>query len=142
MKRFLLCGLTELLLTAAVCAQDLKAAQVPPAVRAALVKKYPSATKVGWEKEKGNYEANWGGRSKEDSSVTFTPEAAFVEIVVAIRVADLPAGVATYVKAHYPASKIKEAGRVVDAAGKVSFEAEIMGKDLIFDEKGNFVKAD
>ena len=142
MKRFLLCGLTALLLTAAVCAQDLKTAQVPPAVREALAKKYPSAAKVGWEKEKGNYEANWGGRSKEDSSVTFTPGAAFVEIVVAIPVGQLPAGVGVYVKQHYGAVKIKEAGRVVDSLGKVSFEAEIKGKDLIFDEKGNFVKVD
>jgi hypothetical protein len=142
MKRFALCGLTGLLLSAAVYAQDLKATQVPPAVREALLKKYPSATRVGWEKEKGNYEANWGGRSKEDSSVTFTPGAVFVEIVVAIPVAELPAGVAPYVKQHYGAAKIKEAGRVVDAVGMVSFEAEIKGKDLIFDEKGNFVKVD
>ncbi len=134
--------LTGLLLTSSVYAQDLKTAQVPPAVREALLKKYPSATRAGWEKEKGNYEANWGGRSKEDSSVTFTPDAAFVEIVVAMPVTELPAGVAAYVKAHYPASKIREAGRVVDAAGAVSFEAGIKGKDLIFDEKGNFVKAD
>jgi hypothetical protein len=136
--------LTGLLLTGSVYAQDLKTAQVPAAVRAALTKKYPSAasTKVGWEKEKGNYEANWGGRSKEDSSVVFTPEAAFVEIVVAIPVAELPAGVPAYVKQHYPSSKIKEAGRVVDAAGVVSFEAEIKGKDLIFDGKGNFLKED
>jgi hypothetical protein len=142
MKRFALCGLTGLLLTRTVCAQDLKTSQVPATVREALMKKYPSATKVGWEKEKGNYEANWGGRSKEDSSVVFTPEAVFVEIVVAIPVAELPAGVAAYVKQHYPSANIKEAGRVVDAAGVVSFEAEIKGKDLIFDEKGNFVKVD
>jgi hypothetical protein len=31
-------------------------------------------------------------------------------------------------------------GRVVNAAGAVSFEAEVKGKDLIFDEKGNFLK--
>ena len=142
MKKFALCGLTGLLLTATICAQDLKTAQVPPAVREALAKKYPSATKVGWEKEKGNYEANWGGRSKEDSSVTFTPGAAFVEIVVAIPVGELPAGVAAYVKQHYGAVKIKEAGRVVDSLGTVSFEAEIKGKDLLFDEKGIFLKED
>ncbi len=33
-------------------------------------------------------------------------------------------------------------GRVVDTAGVLSFEAEVKGKDLIFDEKGNFLKID
>ena len=38
-----------------------KKINVPAAVRTALSKKYPDASKVGWEKENGNYEANWGG---------------------------------------------------------------------------------
>jgi hypothetical protein len=142
MKRFVLSGVVGLFLMGSVSAQDLKSTQVPSAVRDALIRKYPSAVKVGWEKEKGNYEANWGGRSKEDSSVLFTPEAVFVEIVIAIRVVDLPAGVSIYVKQHYPGARITEAGRVTDAMGAVSFEAEVKGKDLIFDEKGNFVKVD
>ncbi|WP_457287765.1 hypothetical protein [Pedobacter sp. UYP24] len=66
---------------------------------------YPKATKASWEKEKGNYEANWGGKSGEDNSVMFTPAAAFVEIVRAIPVSSLPASIATYVKAHYKGQK-------------------------------------
>jgi len=31
---------------------------------------------------------------------------------------------------------------VTDASGKHKFEAEIKGKDLIFDEKGVFIKED
>jgi hypothetical protein len=31
---------------------------------------------------------------------------------------------------------------VTDAAGKISYEAEVKGADLIFDENGNFVKKD
>ncbi|HEY8969613.1 MAG TPA: hypothetical protein VIM64_10980, partial [Puia sp.] len=111
-------------------------------VKSALLKKYPTATNVTWEKEKGNFEANWGGRSKEDNSVLFTPDGSFVEVVVAIPVAELPLGVITYIKAHYPGSKITEAGRVTDAKGRISYEAEVKGKDLIFDEKGNFEKID
>lgn len=125
-----------------VNSQDIKAKDVPPAVKEALAKKYPRATKVSWEKEKGNYEANWGGKSGEDTSVQFTPAGAFVEEVNAISVNQLPAEVALYVKSHYNGAKVKEAGKVTDAAGKHFFEAEIKGKDLIFDEGGKFVKAD
>ena len=129
-------------LTSVVVAQDLKSKDVPEAVKTAFAKKYPDAKKVSWEKEKGNYEANWGGKSGEDSSVTFTPSAIFVEIVVAIPAGQLPPGVAPYVSNHYKGAKIREAGKVTDAAGRHMYEAEINGKDLIFDEKGVFLKED
>jgi len=122
--------------------QDLKEKDVPSVVRTALTKQFPAATKVSWEKEKGNYEANWGGKSGEDNSVQFTPDGSFVEIVRAIPVGSLPANVATYVSAHYKGAKITEAGKVTGAGGQESYEAEVKGKDLIFDLKGNFVKED
>ena len=115
---------------------------VPPAVKTALSKKYPNASKVTWEKENGNYEANWGGKSGEDNSVQFTPAGDFIEIVNAIPVSQLPEPVIVYVNKHYKGAKISEAGKVTDAKGKLSYEAEVNRKDLIFDEKGNFVKAE
>jgi hypothetical protein len=140
MKISILSILTIVFFAVNATAQDIKAKDVPPAVKEALAKKYPNATKVSWEKEKGNYEANWGGKSGEDTSVQFTPAGAFVEEVDAIPVSKLPAAVAPYVKAHYNGAKIKEAGKVTDAAGNHMFEAEIRGKDLLFDENGKFVK--
>jgi hypothetical protein len=129
-------------MTSIAVAQDLKSKDVPEAVKTAFAKKYPDAKKVSWEKEKGNYEANWGGKSGEDSSVTFTPSAIFVEIVVAIPIGQLPPGVTPYVNNHYKGAKIIEAGKITDAAGRHMYEAEIKGKDLIFDENGVFLKED
>ncbi|HXS58102.1 MAG TPA: PepSY-like domain-containing protein [Hanamia sp.] len=115
---------------------------IPKAVKDALSKKYPQASKVTWEKENGNYEANWGGKSGEDHSVQFTPSGEFIEIVNAIAVSDLPKNTVDYVKTHYKGAKITEAGKVTDAKGITSYEAEVHGRDVIFDEKGNFVKAE
>jgi hypothetical protein len=123
-------------------AQNIECKNVPAAVKEALAKKYPKATKVSWEKEKGNFEANWGGKSGEDTSVQLTPAGAFVQEVDAIAVSRLPAAIAPFVKVHYNGAKIKEAGKVTDAAGEHFFEAEIKGKDLIFDRSGKFVKRD
>ena len=123
-------------------AQKLKNTDVPKAVQSALTQKYPDAANVTWEKEKGNYEANWGGKSKEDNSVVFTPEGKFVEIVKAIPVTDLPGAIALYVKKNYSGAKITEAGKVIGANGKTMYEAEVKGKDLIFDEAGKFIKKD
>ena len=141
MKKTMLMGVA-LIATSNVMAQDLKNKDVPQAVKAALMSKYPEAAKVSWEKEKGNYEANWGGKSGEDNSVVFTPAAVFVEIVKAIPVSSLPASIAPFVAAHYKGQKIKEAGKVTDATGKTMYEAEIKGGDLIFDDKGTFIKKD
>lgn len=125
-----------------VSAQDLKRSNIPGSVKSALLKKYPAAKNASWEKEKGNYEANWGGKSGEDNSVQFTPSGEFIEIVKAISVSELPKSVTEYVKQHYKSAKITEAGKVTDAKGKQSYEAEVNKKDIIFDEKGNFVKAE
>ena len=123
-------------------AQKVKSSDVPAAVKSALEKKYPDAKNVYWEKEHGNYEANWGGKSKEDNSVQFTPAGEFIEYVKAIPVSELPKEVNTYVKSHYKGAKITEAGKVTDAHGKTFYEAEVKGKDIVFDEHGNFVKAE
>ena len=132
------------LLFAGACAQDLKSADVPAAIKAACMKKFPesSKSKVSWEMEKGNYEANWGGKSGEDNSAMFTAAGAFIELVKAITVSQLPAAVITYVKEHEKGATIREAGLVTDANGKVTYEAEIKGKELIFDESGKFIKAE
>jgi hypothetical protein len=142
MKKTVMLAAVIVVTAISVKAQDLKSKDLPPGVKTALAKKYPKAFKVSWEMEKGNYEANWGGKSGEDNSVTFTPTGVFVEIVKAIPVTDLPKSVAPYIKSHYNGAKIKEAGRVTDAAGKTMYEAEIKGGDLIFDKNGKFLKKD
>lgn len=142
MKKIVFSMLMLMSVTGIAMAQKLKSTEVPDAVKSALMKKYPEATKVTWEKEKANFEANWGGKSGEDMSVQYTPAGAFVEQVVAISPSELPASVAVYVKQHYKGVKITEAGKVTDAKGTTMYEAEVKGKDLVFDEKGNFLKID
>ena len=146
MKKTISLFLLSAILSSAAFAQEAGEGKgkisVPAPVKAALAKKYPTAAKVTWEKEKGNYEANWGGKSGEDHSVQFTPAGSFIEEVNAIAINQLPAPVSVYVKAHYKGAKITEAGKVTDAAGKTSYEAEVKGRDIVFDADGNFVKAE
>jgi len=72
-------------------------------------------------------------------SVTFTTEGTSHQQVVAISLKELPAGVTGYVKKHYKNTKIAEAGKVTDAKDITMYEKEVDGKDLLFDEKGNFI---
>ncbi|HEY4195126.1 MAG TPA: PepSY-like domain-containing protein [Mucilaginibacter sp.] len=140
-KAFISTCIVALAICSVAKAQKLKNAIVPASVTAALKDKYPKAGKVTWEKEKGNYEANWGGKSGEDMSVLFTPSGSFVEQVEAIKPEALPAPAMSYLKDHYKGTKVKEAGKVTDAAGKITYEAEVKKLEVVFDEQGKFVKA-
>jgi hypothetical protein len=141
MKKSLLLSVFSFLLISAE-AQKIKPSEVPSSVKSFLQKNYPNAKSVRWEKESGNYEASWGGKSGEDHSVQISPSGELVEYVQAIPVSTLPAVARNYIKLHYKNAKITEAGKVTDAKGKISYEAEVHGKDILFDEKGNFVKAE
>lgn len=146
MKKILGLAAIMLALNSASFAQENEGAHqkinVPPAVKKSNLDKYPESKnyKVTWEKEKGNYEANWGGKDGEANSAMYTPSGKFIEIVKAVRTKDLPKGVLTYAKEHYKPTKFGDVGRATDATGKISYEVEINGKDVIFDENGNFVK--
>jgi len=142
MKKIVLTALPISFIVCIAAAQDLKSGDVPRDVKSAVARRYPDAKRVHWEKEKGNYEANWGGKSGEDNSASFTPSGEVVEIVKAIEIRQLPAPVAVYVTKNYHGLKIKEAGRVTTASGQTMYEAEIKGGDLLFDEKGNFIRKD
>ena len=142
MKKYFIVLIFFSLFTSIAYSQKVKSEDVPVAVRSALTQKYPDAKNVHWEKEKGNYEANWGGKSGEDNSVQFTPSGNFIEIVKAIPVSSLPKPVFAYIKEHYSGAKVTEAGRVTDSMGKIFFEAEVNKKDLLFDENGNFIRSE
>jgi hypothetical protein len=142
MKKHIASVFASIITITSIHAQNLNEKDVPSQVKSDFIKKYPDAKKITWEKEKGNFEANWGGRSGEDSSVLFTPAAEFLEIVVSIPVGQLPPAIPAYVAKNYKGTKIKEAGKVTDASGKHMYEAEIKGKDLIFDDNGFFIKED
>ena len=111
----------------------------PAAVKAAITKLYPTATNVKFDKEAGDYEASFTYNGK-DMSVVLDAKGNVKETETTIVTSALPAAVRDYVAKHHAGKKIKEAAEIVDAKGKKTYEAEVNGKDLIFDEKGMFIK--
>lgn len=57
-----------------------------------------------------------------------------------IKVTDLPATVLAYVKERYKGKTIKEGAKITTADSTVNYEAEVDGKDVIFDTNGKFLK--
>ena len=113
------------------------AQKTPAAVQAAFTKTFPGIT-AKWDTEDGNYEANFKKDGKT-MSATFDSKGGWLETETDIAISELPAAVSTYIKANYSGMKIKEAAMLKTPGGDM-YEAEVNGKDLMFDMNGNFMK--
>lgn len=119
-------------------AQKIDASKVPAGVKASFAKQYPGAT-AKWEKEDGKFEAGFK-QNGNTMSALFEANGTMTESELDIKVANLPAPVLAYVKEQYKSKPIKEGAKITKADGVVNYEAEVDGKDVIFDANGNFLK--
>lgn len=115
-----------------------KSADVPAVVSNAFAKQYAGVTPK-WEKEDGNYEAEFKLNGVE-TSVVYTAAGELKETEVEIKPSELPAAVNAYIAKNHAGASVKEAAKITDAAGVVTYEAEVKDRDLIFDAKGNLIK--
>ena len=120
------------------CGQKIDASKVPAAVKANFAKKYPGAS-VKWEKEDDKFEAGFK-QNGNTMSALFEANGTMTESEKAVKVSQLPVAVLNYIKVHYKGKNIKEAAQITRADGTVNYEAEVNGKDVIFDAGGNFLK--
>ena len=120
--------------------QKLKAKDVPVAVTAAFEKAHPATKDVDWSKDGNNYEVEYDV-NKTDMSITYNSSGKLMETEMEIKASALPAPVMEYVKTNYKEDEVKEASKITDASGIVTYEVEVKGMDLIFDSKGNYIKS-
>ncbi|MPR35707.1 PepSY-like domain-containing protein [Salmonirosea aquatica] len=136
MKRMIIVTLLAASVTLGANAQKITAAKVPDIVRTAFINTYPKAKEVAWEKEKsGDYEANFE-QDQEEMSVVYNKLGVALEVETEIAVSGLPVAVQNALKGK----KIKEAARITKG-GKTYYEAELGGKDFLFDASGKAVAA-
>jgi hypothetical protein len=122
--------------------QKLKDKEIPTNVKEAFQKQFPSAKEAKWENEDGKFEVSFEQDGKEMSAV-FTPvNGALEETEVEIKKEDLPAQALAYISQNYKDEKIEETAKITKANGEINFEAEVKGRDLIFDSNGNFLTAE
>ena len=127
-----------LVLSTIAFAQKVKATKVPEIVSKSLMSKYPNAKKVKWDKEDNNYEASFES-NKIENSVLFNANGKIIETEVEITAAQLPKSILNYLGKNYKDQKVKEAAKIISDKGIVTYEAEIKGKDLLFDENGKLL---
>ncbi len=125
-----------MLCTLNINAADKKNLIVPANVKAVFQKEFPGAAHIKWEKERGSYEAAFTNSGKK-MSVLYSPGGIKEETEVSIPIASLPAPAKKFAEAK---GKIKDAAEITRADGSTVYEAEVNGKDLIFDKNGTFIK--
>ncbi|KIC90284.1 hypothetical protein HY58_09925 [Flavihumibacter sp. ZG627] len=111
---------------------------IPWVVKQAFNKQYPTAT-ARWEKEDGKYEANFNYLNHK-MSVSFEENGNLIESEVEIKNAELPSSALKYIDDHFKGATIKESAKITKVNGEINYEAEVKGKDLIFDASGKFLK--
>lgn len=127
------------IITSLTFAQKIQEKEVPAVVKTSLQKLYPNAKDVKWDKEKEHYEASFD-LNKIDNSILFDTNGNVVETEVEIALNQLPKGILEYIKQHYAGESVREAAKITDAKGTVTYEAEIKAKDLLFSTSGKFIK--
>ena len=122
-------------------AQKIKEQNVPQVIKKALSEKFPNAKNVKWDKEENNFEASFKNNNI-DNSILFNANGKIIETEIAIEVNQLPKNALQYLNDNFKNQKVKEAAKIITEKGNLIYEAEIKGKDLFFDENGNFITKD
>lgn len=120
-------------------AQKVNTSAIPTAVTQSFSKLYPEVKDVDWEKENGNYEAEFE-KGKTETSVLFDASGKVLETEVEINPADLPQPAKDYCTQYFSGAGISEASKISAADGSITYEAEVRDQDLIFDAEGHFIK--
>ena len=136
-KTFLLLAIGFTAITAT--AQKVKETDVPAEVKAAFTKNYPNVKAKGWEKEDGNYEVEFDS-NKNEMTLVIDRKGNVVQTETEIKVSELSKIITDYCAKNYAGKKIKEASKIVDAKGVITFEAEIEKMEVLFDANGKFIK--
>ena len=97
----------------------------PAAVKAAFEKKFPTATKVSWDKEAATeWEAEF---TFEGSSISanFAEDGTWLETEKKINATNLPKAVADAIKSKYPGWTISEADKTETSKHGTIYEADL-----------------
>jgi uncharacterized membrane protein YkoI len=139
MKKILIFSMAIIGFTSLQAQKNIASSKVPAAAKDAFMKAHPNVTGK-WEKEEGSYEVTFK-ESGKDMSCVVDKGGNILETETVVPLSDLPAPVTAYIAKHYKGVKVKEAAIIVKADGTTVYEAEIKGKDVIFDANGKVIKS-
>ena len=139
MKKLILATMIALFSTTLMA----QSANVPGIVKTAFAKDFPTAAKLSWDVENGDFEAEFTLDGIAESA-TYDKTGHRKEVEVDITTSELPKAVTDYIASHYVGYKLIEGAKITNDKNVVVYEAEVgkdgKKKDVIFDVSGKFLK--
>ncbi|MCB0649901.1 MAG: PepSY-like domain-containing protein [Saprospiraceae bacterium] len=128
-----------LFFVASACAQK----NIPNAVKAAFAEKFPGATSIKWEKEDGEFEAEFKWQQSEYSA-NYSMDGKWMETEKSIDKKDLPEAVTATLADQFKDYKIKEANLLSNPEMEVAYEVELKSGlktiEVLLDASGKVIK--
>jgi len=124
MKKIFLLMTALMLIIGSAYSQKLTTDKVPAEVKAAFTKKFPDATKVGYEMEKTDYEVSFMLKGVEGSA-NFDKTGKWLETETELTVAQIPANVKATLDKEFAGYKIKEAVKVETPEVALKYEFDV-----------------
>ena len=119
--------------------EKINQSDVPQTVKKTFVEKFPAIKNAKWEKEFGNYEAEFEMNGVETSAL-FSPTGFWIQTETTIALYQMPNVVLEAVNKMMAGKKINEAAKIIDAKNIVTYEVEVKNEDYIFDANGKFLR--
>ncbi len=132
--------LSVLFLTA-TCSPSKKEITASTSVQEAFKRLHPNATILEWKDESPTWEAKYQegdvmGAVSFDTAGTVTE----TELVISQELLPNFEGIQDYITTNYPGEKVQRYEKITTADGKITFEIQINGKELVFDSDGKFLE--
>ena len=132
MKKIFLMLLLAASMSISAFAQKISADKVPSSVSSTFKGKFSNATKINWEMEKAEYEANFTLKG-EEVSATFDKTGKWLETETVIKISALPTAIQQALKKDFANFKVNEASKIESVKNGNSFEAEVEKGEETFD---------
>ena len=125
-------------------AQELKASEVPSAVKESFAKRFPNVKEVKWSKEsEAEFEAEFK-RSGTEQSVNFDQAGKWLVTETEIKTSELPKSVQAAIAKEFPGYKIEEAEKAETSDKGTLYEVELekgeMNYEVQFSADGKVLK--
>ncbi len=121
-------------------AQDVNNKNVPAAVITAFNSNHSGVTDVEWKKDGANYEVSYDLPNKKDIYITYDASGKLIRTKEEISDKDLPSAIMAYIQKNYDEDEARNAFKVTDADGTLTYKVKMKGDHLIFDSNGAHIK--
>ncbi len=102
--------------------------------------RFPGVEVDSWEHEGNFYEATFEF-NRHFLSVLFDATGRILFTEEDIDPSLLPEGIKSYIVKNLKGKKVREAAKIIDSSGKITYSADVAGGDYVFDAAGTLLKS-